>query len=173
MKKVLLVIVALFCVSTVSAKKTAQDYVDIAKNSRCSVGLRLGTGGEIAAECFYAKDVYVEGRLGLHWGGGLNFTALHAWNPFDWNWTPNAGWWFFDYGVGAFVGGGNHHVNFGVAGMAKFGILFKKVPIRLSVDVTPHVGLYAVGKKYRGDSAGIGFYRTGLLNTGLSATWCF
>ncbi len=63
------------------------------------------------------------------------------WNPKDWNWTPNLGWWFVD--AGAFVGAGHGQVNFGVAGSAKFGILFKKVPIRLAVDVTPKIGLYA------------------------------
>ena len=53
-----------------------------------------------------------------------------------------------------------------VAGSAKFGILFKKVPIRLAVDITPKVGLYA----YNG---GIHFWGTGIFNGGLSATYCF
>ena len=163
MKKFLLVIVALFCVS---ASASAKNLVDVAANSRCSLGLRVGSGAELVGECFYAKDVYVEGRLGYNWGSGFSFTAFHAWNPFDWAWTPKLGWWFFDYGVGASVSVGNHHVGVGVAGVAKFGILFKKVPIRLAVDVTPRVGLSIYG-------GGVGFWRTGLLNGGLSATYCF
>ena len=90
--------------------------------------------------------------------------TLRPWNPKDWNWTPNLGWWFVD--AGAFVGAGYGQVNFGVAGSAKFGILFKKVPIRLAVDVTPKIGLYA----YNG---GIHFWGTGLFNSGLTATYCF
>lgn len=163
MKKFLLVIVALFCVSTAYAKET----VDVAKNSRYAVGLRLGTGGELVAECFYGNDVYVEGRLGIGWGSGFNFTALHAWNPYNWNWTPNVGSWFFDCGVGAFVGGAKGSAHFGVAGMAKFGIEFKKVPIRLAIDVTPHVGVVSVAEH------GMSFFGSGLFNAGLSATWRF
>ena len=77
----------------------------------------------------------------------------------------------------------------GVAGQAKFGIKFNKVPIRLAFDVTPgfgpvlHLpysemvevpnangGVDKVKVKYGG---GAGFYTNGLLNLGLSATWCF
>jgi hypothetical protein len=132
----------------------------------CSLGLRVGSGTYVVGEYFYGKDVYIDGRIGWEWANGFNLTALHMWNPKDWNWTPNLGWWFVDAGAGAFVGAGYGHVNFGVAGSAKFGILFKKVPIRLAVDVTPKIGLYA----YNG---GIHFWGTGLFNGGLTATYCF
>ena len=107
----------------------------------------------------------------------------------NWDWTPSAGKWFLDAGVGVNIGGAKHFMYVGVAGQAKFGIKFNKVPIRLAVDVTPAFGPYfhlpysemvevpnasggvdKVKVKYGG---GAGFYSHGLLNLGLSATYCF
>jgi hypothetical protein len=168
MKKIIMILVAVLCVAgTASAKGGAvKQAFGINEDARCSAGLRLGSGAQAVAEYFYAKDVYLEGRIGWEWANGFNFTALHMWNPKDWNWTPNLGWWFVDAGAGAFVGAGYGQVNFGIAGSAKFGILFKNVPIRLALDITPKIGLYA----YNG---GIHFWGTGLFNGGISATWCF
>lgn len=169
MKKIFLVLMAMFCIATVSAGNKVSQAFEVASNSRMSAGLRVGTGIEAVAECFYAKDVYVEGRLGYSWGDGVNFTALHAWNPWDWNWTPRVCWWFFDAGVGAFVGGDRGHIHAGVAGVAKFGVLFKKVPIRLSVDFTPQLGVHANYKRYGG---GAGFH-SNWWGAGISAAYCF
>ena len=167
MKKILFVMVAVLCLAaTASAQNKVKSAFGIDSDARCAVGLRLGSGASVVGEYFYAKDVYIDARIGYDWGQGFGLTALHMWNPKDWNWTPKTGWWFVDAGAGAFVGAGHGHVNFGVAGSAKFGILFKKVPIRLAVDVTPRLGLVA----YNG---GISFYRTGLFNGGLTATYCF
>lgn len=166
MKKFILVMVAALCVVSASAQSKVKDAFGIDQNSRCALGLRVGSGTYAVGEYFYGKDVYLDGRIGWEWGSGFNFTALHMWNPKEWNWTPNLGWWFVDAGAGAFVGAGYHQVNFGVAGSAKFGILFKKVPIRLAVDVTPKIGLYA----YNGS---VHFWGTGIFNGGLTATYCF
>lgn len=166
MKKLIILSVAVLAFTfTASAQSKVKDAFGIDQNSRCALGLRLGTGAQVVGEYFYDKDVYIDGRIGYDWGQGFGLTALHMWNPKDWNWTPDLGWWFVDAGVGAFVGV-HHGVNFGVAGSAKFGILFKNAPIRLAVDITPRIGLYA----YNG---GIHFYGTGLLNGGIQATWCF
>ena len=167
MKKILLVVVALFCVATASAANKSNKLVDIAATSKYSAGLRLGTGVEAVGEYFYAKNVYAEARIGYNWVGGFDFTAIHAWNPFNWSWTPQIGWWFFDYGGGLFVGGGKSHAHFGIAGVAKFGILLKRLPIRVAVDLTPHIGLYTA------KGAGSGFYGNGVFNAGISATYCF
>jgi hypothetical protein len=70
-----------------------------------------------------------------------------------------------DAGVGAYVGTHFNDVAVGVAGTVKFGVRFKKVPIRLSVDYTPKFGLYAT----RGHAD---FYG-GWANGGISATYCF
>jgi hypothetical protein len=166
MKKFILIMAAVLCVTTASAQSSVKKAFGIDQDARCAAGLRLGSGVQAVGEYFYAKDVYLEGRLGWEWANGFNFTALHMWNPKDWNWTPDLGWWFVDAGAGAFVGAGYGLVNFGIAGSAKFGILFKNVPIRLSVDLTPKIGLYA----YNGS---IGFWNTGIFNGGISATYCF
>ena len=166
MKKFFLVMVAVLCVATAaSAQSKVKSAFGIDSNERCAVGIRFGSGIQAIGEYFYGKDVYIDARIGYDWGQGFGLTGLHMWNPKDWNWTPNLGWWFVDAGAGAFVGI-NHGVNFGIAGSAKFGILFKKVPIRLAVDITPRLGLYA-------SQGHIGFYRTGIFNSGVQLTYCF
>ena len=174
MKKVLLVMAALFCVATASAGSKVKNLVDAASNAKCSVGLRVGTGAELAAECFYSEGAYLEGRLGYAWENGFGFTALHVWNPCNWDWTPSAGHWFLDAGAGAFVGGSikNGYSKFGVAGVVKFGIFFKKVPIRLALDLTPHIGVQAWNKNKHEDR-GMSFFGSGISNAGISATYCF
>lgn len=200
MKKIFLVLAAALCVATVSAQSKFESQVKQAAQTiasqKWSVGLRLGSGAQVDAECFYAGDKYVEARLGLGWIGGLgaDCSVLHNWNCCNWDWTPQAGKWFLDAGVGATIGGGKAHCSFGVAGQVKFGIKFNKVPIRLAIDLTPSVGPWVVyGHKVSTevptyDSTGAqtgtetvtvkqkaqwGFYSTGLLNGAISATWCF
>ena len=43
----------------------------------------------------------------MQWVAGLaaDFTALHNWNICTMDWTPSAGDWFFDAGVGLNIGG--------------------------------------------------------------------
>ena len=200
MKKIFLVLAAALCVATVSAKNKFESSVKQAAQTiasqKWSAGLRVGSGLQADAECFYAGDKYVEARLGLGWidGIGADFTVLHNWNCFNWDWTPSVGQWFFDAGVGANLGGNRHGLSVGVAGQAKFGIKFNKVPIRLAIDVTPSIGIWhAYGQKVvveyplfddAGQQVGVetqtyrskshtGFYSSGLLNFGISATYCF
>lgn len=192
MKKIFLVMAAMLCVATVSAQSKFESSVKQAAQTvaaqKWSVGLRVGSGVQAQAECFYAGDKYVEARLGLGWigGYGADATVLHTWNCFNWDWTPNAGQWFLDAGVGAGVGGNAHYVSFGVAGQVKFGIKFKKAPVRLAIDVTPVVGPWFsywnervketvdgvdVDVKYRHRAHG--FNSLGLGNAAISATYCF
>ena len=140
MKKLLLVMMAALCVATVSAKGGVKDFVN---NSKWSAGLRVGSGLQADAECFYGKKTYIEARFGMAWLGGVtaDFTALHNWNCCNWNWTPEVGSWFLDAGVGANIGGAKCFAYGGVAGMVKFGIKFKKAPVRLSIDYTPVIGI--------------------------------
>ena len=168
MKKIFLVLAAALCVATVSAQ-TLQKAVDTAKSSDWSVGLRATYGVQVVSECFYAGDKYVEGRLGLGlgYGAGADFTFLHNWNCCNWDWTPKAGSWFLDAGVGANVGGNGGHCYVGVAGDVKFGIKFNKVPIRLAVDYTPVIGW---SFNYNANDT---FHTPGFYNFALSATYCF
>ena len=195
MKKIFLVMAAMLCVATVSAQNKLEQGVDklvkTAAAQKWSVGLRAGTGLQAVAECFYAGDKYFEGRLGagLLGGWGADFTVLHNWNCCNWDWTPSAGDWYLDAGVGANVGGHGRALWCGVVGQAKFGIKFKEVPIRLAVDVSPSIGIvrnYAHKEEYTttndaGEEVTVskttpgswGFNPLGLASVAISATWCF
>ncbi len=171
MKKIFLVLVAMLCVATVSAQGFKK-AVDTVASQKWSVGLRATYGVQAVAECFYAGDKYVEGRLGIYGGACADFTVLHNWNCCNWDWTPKAGKWFLDAGVGASIGGAAHVVTAGVVGDVKFGIKFNKVPIRLAVDYSPQIGIYGLyPAKYFGHA--VGFNTSGFYNFALSATYCF
>ena len=196
MKKIFLVLAAaILGVSTASAQKdfksTVKQAAETAASAKWSVGLRVNGGAQAVAECFYAGDKYVEGRLGLGIFGGLgaDFTVLHKWNCCNWDWTPKAGAWFLDAGIGANVGGNGGGIYAGVAGGVKFGIKFNKVPIRLALDYTPVVGAHITyahtTTTVETDDAGVetkvkvhtpskfGIHTPGFWNFALSATYCF
>lgn len=178
MKKFLLVLAAMFCVATTASaagkfKTSAQKAVQTVASQKWSVGARIGSGFQAQAECFYSDNKYVEGRLGMSWvfgGISADFSVLHNWNVCNMDWTPDAGLWFIDAGVGANVGGVANFATVGVAGQVKLGIKFYEVPIRLAIDFSPVIGpafLYGDG-----DTA-YGFNTMGLCNLGISATYCF
>ena len=194
MKKIFLVMAAMLCVATVSAQSKLESSVKQAAQTvaaqKWSLGLRVGAGAQINAECFYACDKYIDLRLG--WGflnGTADLTAIHNWNCCNWDWTPEVGNWYLDAGVGAQVGGNGNFLSAGIVGDVKFGIKFNKVPIRLALDVSPAFGpVITYGKttttEVPGDNGEVsttttttptklGFYSGGLLNVALSATWCF
>ena len=182
MKKFLLSLMAVtLCVANVSAKGGSKfdSAVKAVASQDWSVGLRVGSGLQANAECFYGDKTYVEGRFGLGYISGLSadFTALHNWNIFNMDWTPSAGQWFFDAGVGFNIGGASHWVYGGVAGQAKLGIKFSSAPVRLSVDWTPVIGVGGhYGKVDLGDSIETNrayFYSWGLCNFGITASYCF
>ena len=170
MKKILLIVVALFCITTVSAqsKVKAANYV---ASQKWSAGLRVTYGVQAVAECFYSDKAYFEGRIGIFNGLAADFAILHNWNCFAWNWTPKAGQWFLDAGVGGNVGGAAHFCYGGVVGQVKFGIKFNKVPIRLAIDYSPAIN---IGGTYGKNVANnVGLYTAGFYNGAISATWCF
>ncbi len=194
MKKIFLVLAAALCVATVSAQNKFQSAVKAVASSDWSVGARVGSGLQVDAECFYGDKTYVEGRFGMGWLGGVaaDFSVLHNWNLCNWDWTPSVGKWYLDAGCGLNIGGGKGFVYGGVAGQAKFGIKFNKVPIRLALDYTPVLGVY--GTYLTGDerkfvkewnkeakaagyptikTGSAGFYGLGWANFALSATYCF
>ncbi len=176
MKKIFLVMAAMLCVATVSAQSKFESSVKSAAQTvasqKWSVGARLGSGFQAQAECFYSDKAYVEGRLGMQWvaGIGADFTVLHNWNVCTMDWTPSAGKWFFDAGVGLNVGGAAHVATLGVAGQAKLGIKFDAAPVRLALDFTPVFGPAIV---YYGGQSVAGFNTWGVCNLGVSATYCF
>ena len=191
MKKIFLVMAALLCVASVSAQSKIKDAANYVASQKWSVGLRVGAGEQAVAECFYSDKAYIEGRLGLgivgvqEHGLSIDFTAIHNWNCCAWDWTPSAGQWYLDAGVGASVAGNGAFAAVGVVGQAKFGIKFNKVPIRLAVDFSPAFGYhhtYAHEVKVEGEEGKVvletkpahgAFWKTGMLNGGISATYCF
>lgn len=177
MKKIFLVLAAALCVATVSAQNKFESSVKNAAQAiasqQWSVGARLGSGFQAQAECFYGDKTYVEARFGMQWATSAltaDFTVLHNWNVFNMDWTPSVGQWFFDAGCGLNVGGREHFAYIGVAGQAKLGIKFNNVPIRLAIDWTPSFG---PGIVYFGGFTHTEFFKYGLCNLGLSATYCF
>jgi hypothetical protein len=171
MKKCLLILVALFCVTTVSAQSKVKDAANYVASQKWSAGLRVTYGVQAVAECFYSDKAYFEGRLGIFNGASADFTVLHNWNCFAWNWTPQAGQWFLDAGVGGNIGGAAHFCYGGVVGQVKFGIKFNKVPIRLAVDYTPAINIRGTYGKNVDNK--VDLYTAGFWNGGLSATYCF
>ena len=138
MKKFLLAIVAVLCVSAVSA----QQYQN-------SIGLRLGYGAELQYERHFSAENYLEANLGLYgFGNHFDLNATYNWNLCEWDWTPSAGKWFLSAGVGGSLGmwGYEHDganrlgLQVGVAGDVAFGIRFNK-PVTLSLDYRPTIYL--------------------------------
>ncbi len=140
------------------------------------LGARVGSGFQAQAEYSYNGSNYIEARFGMGWAslaGNLSadFTALHNWNVCTMDWTPSAGQWFFDAGVGVTVGGRENIANVGLAGCAKLGIEFNDAPVRLSLDFTPAFGpaiLYVPGW-----GSDVAFNEYNIANLGISAVFCF
>ena len=109
-KKVLLVLVAVLCVATVSAKKS---FAEVMSSQQWTVGLRVGSGLQADASWVYSDNAYVEARFGMSWLGtskfkdehgykydalgsdkkavAAHFEVLHNWNIRNWDWTPSVG----------------------------------------------------------------------------------
>ena len=147
MKKFLLAIVAVLCVSAVSA----QQYQN-------SIGLRLGYGAELQYERHFSAENYLEANLGLYgFGNHFDLNVTYNWNLCEWDWTPSAGKWFLSAGVGASAVAAPQYFNVGVAGDVAFGIRFNK-PVTLSLDYRPTIYLLH-------NAWGSGFYGVGLTCT--------
>ena len=145
MKKFLLAIVAVLCVSAVSA----QQYQN-------SIGLRLGYGAELQYERHFSAENYLEANLGLYgFGNHFDLNATYNWNLCEWDWTPSAGKWFLSAGVGASAVLAPKYFNVGVAGDVAFGIHFSGAPITLALDYRPTV-------LFLNDAWGNGFGNWGL-----------
>jgi hypothetical protein len=162
MKKILVSLIACFCVLGVSAQEWA-------------VGGRVGSGFQAQGEYHFSDTNYAEARFGMYYanpGGTVmaDLTALYNWNIFNMDWTPSVGEWFFDAGCGINVGGRENYAYIGAAGCAKLGIKFHDAPIRLSFDWTPSFG--AEIAYWKGYSAS-DFNEYGLCNFGISCVYCF
>ena len=102
MKKFLVALVAMFCVTAVSAQFS-------------NVGVRFGAGTAITAQYDLSKANHIDGRIGFG-GGWTSITGIYNWSLKSFDWTPGLGKWFFDAGVGANVGTGGGFTTAAVVG---------------------------------------------------------
>lgn len=145
-----------------------------------AVGGRIGSGLQVQGEYAYNDSNYIEARFGMAWNysgsGNTNITAdfslLHNWNVCTMDWTPSAGTWFFDAGVGVTSGGSANFAFVGVTGCAKLGIRFFDVPLKLSLDFSPSFGP-EIGYIPEIDYTIAGFSGHSVANLGISAVYCF
>ena len=130
MKK--LILAAIFCM--LAATTFAQN------NGLC---IRAGRGAELQYERYFNLGNVLKVNAGLFdFDGNFFGTVVYNWECCNWgNWTPNAGDWFLQAGVGGAVGLWKDNINVGVAGDAAFGIHFSGAPITLAVDYRPTVFL--------------------------------
>ena len=109
-----------------------------------SVGVRVGSTLQAVGQYQYNASNHIEARIGVSWasigGSCSDISLLHNWRVKTMDWTPNAGEWFFDAGVGASINGHRNMTRFGVMGMARLGLKFKRVPLSLSLDYSPTFG---------------------------------
>ena len=148
-----------------------------------SVGVRAGSTMQAVGQYQYNNTNYVEARVGVSWlsigGSNSDISLLHNWSICTMDWTPKAGKWFFDVGVGANVNGHRGLTCFGVMGMARLGLKFGRVPLSLSLDYSPAFGpeIYRV-EGYLPDGTlqtthSIGFRYLALYNGGFTLTYNF
>ena len=145
MKK--LILAAIFCMF--AATSFAQDN---------ALGLRIGSGVELQYERFLNSGDALKVNVGMFdFDGSFFGTCVYDWQCFNWtDWTPEAGDWFLQAGVGGAIGiVKNNGFNVGVAGDVAFGINFSGAPITLALDYRPTLFLL-------NDSFGSGFGSFGL-----------
>lgn len=129
MKKLLVAVLAIFCVSTASA----QEF---------NLGARFGAGFQVVGQYGLSSSNYIEGRLGTTWAEAdgyspFDITATYNWKIETMNWTPSVGKWFFDAGVGVNAWAHKQVSSFAIAGVARLGLKFNDVPVSLALDWTP------------------------------------
>ena len=127
MKKFLVALVAMFCVTAVSAQVN-------------NLGLRFGSGVSITGQSDLSQENHIEGRLafGNNWVG---LTGLYNWEIAKFDWTPGLGQWFFDAGVGANVGLAGDYFGLAAVGTAQLGIKFNDAPVSITLDLEPTLSL--------------------------------
>lgn len=137
------------------------------------VGGRLGSNFSAIGQYEFASKDYVEVRLGMNLISipTADFSALYNWNCLNMQWTPK-GNWFFDAGVGLYVGGTIHLARVGVQGVAKLGYTFD-FPLSLAFDFSPSVGPNIAYGTAENSGSRIGYDVMQLANFGVSAVYRF
>ncbi len=132
------------------------------------VGARVGSSVHALAMYDYSSKCYLEGRAGLGYINGLvaDVSVINNWKIAEMNWTPGAGIWNFDAGVGANAGFGPSWIYCGVQGLARLSFTFAKAPVTLGIDYSP-----CIGPNISGNTLTLNTY--GFCNAGLTVTYNF
>lgn len=129
MKKLLVVLVALFTVNAVSAQVN-------------NAGIRFSGGIEIVGQYDLSKTNYIDGRISFG-KDHIGATGVYTWKLEQFNWTPQYGKWFFDAGVGGNIVIGKS-LGLNVVGSAKLGFKFNNAPVSIIWDYCPSLTLTEV-----------------------------
>lgn len=133
MKKKLLVL-ALIVVCTTS----------VVAQQKNAIGLRLGWDLEVSYQRFFSEKNRIELDLGFP---GFSFNGVQLTGVYHWVFQPSV----FPKGLAWYVGPGlqvgylGNHFVIAVAGQIGLEYTFEKVPIQLSLDYRPALGV-AIGK---------------------------
>lgn len=132
------------------------------------VGARLGSSFHAVAMYEYSEKCYLEGRAGLGIINGLaaDVSVINNWHVAEMNWTPKAGIWNFDAGVGVNAGFAPSWIYCGIQGLLRLSFTFAKAPVTLGIDYSPCVGPYISE-----NTLGLNTY--GFSNAGLTVTYNF
>lgn len=152
MKRVIIFIIAL----TISASAAfAQQY-------KQAVGIKLGYDLTVTYKNYLSSTNFIETGINIHPWNGFGITAFAF---YDWYWdidaAPGLSWYV---GPGAQLGlwGGGFFV--GIHGQIGLEYKFDNIPLALSIDYAPGLGIYAgnggVAVRYAGTYGGLGIKYT-------------
>lgn len=106
-----------------------------------AIGARLGWGAEVSYQHTLNEKNFIEADLGL--AGFANFgiqvTGVYNFVLGQYNWTP--GLWTWYAGPGASIGFVTNAALVGVVGQMGLSYEFDEIPLQLSVDIRPTIGI--------------------------------
>ena len=116
-----------------------------------AVGLRLGYGADISYQHNINGGNFIEADLGLGNFSFLNVAGTYNFMIAKPDWTDKGEWGFYA-GPGVALGVGSGIFNIGIAGQAGLEYKFDDIPLQLSVDVRPQLGLVTASTKVEGET---------------------
>ena len=128
------------------------------------IGIRIGGGAEVSYQQVINNKNFLEVDLGLSgWGEiGVIVTGVYNFVLANPTWTPGTWTWYAGPGVTAGVGFTAEAVPYAIAGITgQMGLSyqFENIPLQLSADIRPTLGL----RTYP-----LGFYGTGNILSAIS-----
>ena len=111
-----------------------------------AVGLRFGYGVEASYQHNINGLNFIEADLGL---GGFSYLSVAGTYNFmiaQPEWTSTGDWGFYA-GPGIALGVGSGLFNIGIAGQAGLEYKFDGIPLHLSIDIRPQIGLVTASAK--------------------------